>query len=129
MNRPFKNKKLLILGATPNEILVVKRAQELGAYVITTDYNKDYRLSPAKYVSDECWDISWSDIEELKQKCILSNVNAVVAGFSEIRVDNQIKLCRELGLPCYVNEEQLEITRDKIPSNFKLFFINIARKA
>ena len=114
MNRPFKNKKLLILGATPNEIPVVKRAQELGAYVITTDYNKDYRLSPAKYVSDECWDISWSDIEELKQKCILSNVNAVVAGFSEIRVANQIKLCRELGLPCYVNEEQLEITRDKV---------------
>ena len=114
MNRPFKNKKLLILGATPNEIPVVKRAQELGAYVITTDYNKDYRLSPAKYVSDECWDISWSDIEVLKQKCILSNVNAVVAGFSEIRVANQIKLCRELGLPCYVNEEQLEITRDKI---------------
>jgi len=37
-----------------------------------------------------------------------------IAGYSEIRVANQIKLCRELGLPCYINEEQLEITRDKI---------------
>lgn len=114
MNRPFENKNLLILGATPNEIPVVKRAQELGAYVITTDYNTDHILSPAKDVSDECWDISWSSIEELKQKCILRNVNAVLAGYSEIRVANQIKLCRELGLPCYINEEQLEITRDKI---------------
>jgi len=77
MNRPFENKKLLILGATPNEIPVIKRAQELGAYVITTDYNTDHILSPAKDVSDECWDISWSSIEELKQKCILSNVKAV----------------------------------------------------
>lgn len=114
MNKPFKNQKLLILGATANEIPVVKRAQELGAYVITTDYNKDYRLSPAKYVSDECWDISWSDISELKQKCIENGVTGVFAGYSEIRVDNLIKLCKELGLPCYVNEEQLAITRDKI---------------
>ena len=114
MNKPFENKKLLILGATPNEIPVVKRAQELGAYVITTDYNKDYKLSPAKYYSDECWDISWSDIEELKKRCVESGVTGVIAGFSEIRVDNQIRLCKELGLPCYVNEEQLAITRDKI---------------
>ena len=88
MNKPFENKKLLILGATPNEIPVVKRAQELGAYVITTDYNKDYKLSPAKYYSDECWDISWSDIEELKKRCVESGVTGVIAGFSEIRVDN-----------------------------------------
>lgn len=114
MNKPFENKKLLILGATPNEILVVKRAQELGAYVITTDYNTEHKLSPAKDVSDECWYISWSSIHELKKKCIESGVTGIIAGYSEIRVDNQIKLCKELGLPCYVNEEQLEITRDKI---------------
>ena len=52
MNKPFENKKLLILGATPNEIPVVKRAQELGAYVITTDYNKDYKLSPSSEKAD-----------------------------------------------------------------------------
>lgn len=114
MQKPLKNKKLLLLGATPNEIPVVKRAQELGAYVITTDYNLDHKLSPAKDVSDEYWDISWSSISELKQKCSENGISGILAGFSEIRVENQIKLCKELGLPSYVNEEQLEITRDKI---------------
>lgn len=114
MERIFAGKKLLILGATPNEIPLVKRAQELGAYVITTDYNLDYDKSPAKKISDECWDISWSDLEELERKCKENKVDGITAGFSEIRVDNLIRLCKQLNLPCYINDEQLAITRDKI---------------
>lgn len=114
MKNNLIGKKLLVLGATPNEIPLVKRAQELGIYVITTDYNKDYTLSPAKNVSDECWDISWSDLDTLQKKCIESGVNGITAGFSEIRVENMIKLCERLGLPCYITKEQLAITRDKI---------------
>ena len=45
-------KKLLILGATAGETTLVKRAPDLGVYVIVTDYNTDYALSPATYIAD-----------------------------------------------------------------------------
>lgn len=43
-----------------------------------------------------------------------SGVDGILAGYSEFRVENMIKLCERLNFPCYINNEQLEITRDKI---------------
>ena len=107
-------KKLLILGASPNEVTMIRRARELGVYTIVTDYNSDHRVSPSKDVADEYWDISWADLDTLEKKCREEKVDGVVAGFSEIRVEKNILLCERLGLPCYINMEQLDITRDKI---------------
>ncbi len=106
--------KLLILGATYHEIDIIKRAHSKGIYVIVTDNNLDWSKSPAKYMADEAWNISWSDIDTLAQKCQEVNINGVIAGFSEFRVENMIKLCERLGLPCTLSMEQLDITRDKI---------------
>ena len=110
----IKQKKLLILGATNDEIVIIGRAKSLGLYTIVTDYHTDWSLSPAKSVADEAWNISWSDISLLAEKSRAVGIDGVIAGFSEFRVENMIKLCRELGLPCYINDEQLEITRDKL---------------
>lgn len=114
MSAVLNGKKLLILGATTNEIALVKRAQSFGVYVIVTDSHLDYDLAPAKYVADEAWDISWSDMDRLEQMCISQQIDGVTAGFSEFRIENTIQLCSRLNLPCYVTMEQLEITRDKI---------------
>lgn len=114
MYKNLKGKKLLILGATPGEMSLVKRAQKFGCYVIVTDNHKDYLLSPSKYIADEAWDISWSDIDALEEKCIEKKVDGVTAGYSEFRIENAIKLCGRLHLPCYCNMRQLEITRDKV---------------
>lgn len=110
----LKGKKLLILGAGPVETTLVTHAKELGVYTIVTDNNVDHCISPAKDLSDEYWDISYSDIDKLVEMCIDKKIDGVISGYSEIRVENNIKLCERLGLPCYVNMEQLEITRDKI---------------
>lgn len=114
MKPDLTGKKLLILGAGPVETTLVSRAQELGIYVIVTDYNLDHRLSPAKDMADEYWDVSWSDLDTLEKLCRESHVDGVISGYSELRVENNIKLCQRLGLPCYCNEEQLAFTRDKI---------------
>ncbi len=106
--------KLLILGATVNEISVVKKAKSMGLYTIVTDNHIDWSLAPAKAIADEAWDISWSDIESLTIKSKEVGVDGVIAGFSEFRVENMVRLCRALSLPCYINEEQLEITRNKV---------------
>ena len=110
--KELEGKKLLVIGASNSEVDVVKIAQSLGCYVIVTDYRsgKDF---PAKPVADEAWDISWTDYDALEKKCRENNVTGVMAGFSEIRVDAMIEMCERLGLPCYINREQLEITRDK----------------
>ena len=113
MKDVLKNKKLLILGATPSEVELIKRAQEFGVYVIVTDNNTDRSISVAKNYADEAWDISWSDLDALESKCRECGVDGVTAGWSEFRVENTIKLCERLGLPCYCNLEQLEITRNK----------------
>ena len=113
MTTEIRGKKLLILGATPNESCIVERAHDFGVYVIVTDYNTDHSLSPAKDIADEYWNISWSDLDTLEGLCKEKKIDGVLAGYSEIRVDNAIKLCRRLGLPCYLKEDQLEITRNK----------------
>ena len=106
--------KLLILGATYHEIDIIERARNKGIYVIVTDNNLDWSKSPAKYVADEAWNISWSDIDALVLECRESKVNGIIAGFSEFRVENMIKLCEKLGLPCTLSMKQLNLTRDKI---------------
>lgn len=106
-------KKLLVLGASNAEVDVVKIAQSMGYYVIVTDYYTDKNLIPAKYVANEAWNISWTDYDSLVSQCIKSNVDGVLAGFSEFRVESMIELSSRLNLPCYINKEQLDITRDK----------------
>ncbi|MCH5154165.1 MAG: sugar transferase [Clostridiales bacterium] len=107
-----RGKRLLILGGSALEITLVERAKQLGVYTIVTDYY-DTDVSPAKKIADEYWDISWSDIDALEKKCRKNNVDGVLAGYSEFRVENLIKLCNRLHLPCYLNDEQLDITRNK----------------
>ena len=107
-----RGKRLLILGGSALEITLVERAKQLGVHTIVTDYY-DTNVSPAKKIADEYWDISWSDIDALEKKCRKSNIDGVLAGYSEFRVENLIKLCKRLNLPCYLNEEQLDITRNK----------------
>lgn len=110
----LKGKKLLILGGEAIYIPVVKRAKELGIYVVITDYHTNYDSSPAKYIADEAWNISWSEVELLEKKCYENKIDGILGGFSEFKVEYAIKLSKKLGLPCYCTEEQLEITRDKI---------------
>ena len=109
-----KQKKLLILGGNILEKEIVNRAKKLGYYTIVTDNHTDWNLSPAKIIADEGWNISWSDVDELEKKCKEEGVHGVLAGFSEFRVENMIKLCNRLHLPCSLTMEQLEVTRDKI---------------
>ena len=106
-------KRLLVLGGNYTEFVIVKRAKALGVYTIVTDNHTDWSLSPAKQIADEAWNISWSDIDALYRKCSETEVDGVLAGFSEFRVENMIKLCSLLNLPCSLTMDQLNITRDK----------------
>ena len=109
----LKGKKLVVLGGAANESTLVKRAQELGIYVIVADYYKDISLSPAKAYADEAWDVNWTDVDEMVRLCRAHGIDGVIAGYSEVKIDYLIRICEALGLPCYCTKEQLEITRNK----------------
>lgn len=119
MSNRLKNKKLLILGGSRDEVSLVQRAKEKGIYTIVADYYLDRKISPAKEVADEAWDVSWSDLDKLEKLCKINKIDGVTAGYSEFRIENLIKLCQRLELPCYLNMEQLDITRNK--NKFKEF--------
>lgn len=106
-------KKLLILAGSCHEIDLVLRAKERGIYTIVTDMY-DTQRSPAKLLADEYWNVSWSDIDELAIRCTDEKVDGVIGGYSEIVVENVIKLTKRLGLPCFSTMDQLDVTRDKI---------------
>ncbi len=115
MFEDLKGKRLLILGCSMDECQIVKIAQDMGVYTITTDNHTNWDDAPAKKISDEAWDISWSDIDLLKEKAIECKVDGVIAGYSEFRTNCAIKLSRELGTSFYiVDEDQLAVTRDKL---------------
>ena len=109
----LRGKKLLILVGGLNLISLVERAKELGIYTIVTDYY-DVKRSPAKLVADEYWDISWSDIDTLEKKCREEKIDGITTGYSESPVGCCIQLCERLGLPCYCDERQLALTKDKV---------------
>lgn len=109
-----EGKTLLVLAGDADTVSLVKRAKELGCKVIVSDYYTNPVLSPCKAIADEAWDISWNDVEALSQAAKVAGVDGVMAGYSEPRIQSVIEVCAKLGLPCYSNIEQLDITRDKI---------------
>ncbi len=113
MDTNLKGKKLLILGAYKSEIEIVRCAQALGIYTIVTDNHLNKDEAPAKYVADEYWDISWSDIDMLSEKCKAERVDGVMAGFSEKRVENASKLCAVIGKPFYTDGVNLDTILNK----------------
>jgi len=115
MFEELKNKRLLVLGCSQSECQIVRAAQEMGIYVITTDNHENWDDAPAKKIANEAWNISWSDIPALKKKCEERSVDGVIAGYSEFRTNCAIKLSQELGTHFYIeNEEQLAVTRDTL---------------
>lgn len=106
-------KKILILGASCYEIIIIEHARNLGYYTIVTDNRNELSVVPAKSIADEAWNISWTDIDSLEKKCVEEGVCGVIAGFSEFRVESMIKLSSNLSMPCWLTLEQLDITRNK----------------
>lgn len=115
MFEDLKGKKLLILGCTTDDCQIVEAAKAMGIYTITTDNHTDWDDAPAKKLSDEAWNISWADIEILKDKALAAHVDGVMAGYSEFRTKCAIQLSKALGTHFYIeDEDQLKVTRDKL---------------
>lgn len=108
------SKKLLILGAYQNEADIVRVAKSIGIWTIVTDNRVDWQKVPTKLLADEAWDISWSDLDALENKCRENKVDGVFAGFDEKRIALAKRLCAKLQIPFYAEDVDLDRINDKI---------------
>ena len=108
--KEFEGKKLLVLGGIKLACDIVKRAQEMGAYVVVADYNTD---SPAKQIADEAVLIDVLDVDAIVDYCQNAHIDGVTTGFVDILLQPCYEVCKRLGLPCYLTPKMIEVSTNK----------------
>ena len=98
------------MGGVTKAIDIVKTAQEMGVYVLVTDYLTD---SPAKKVADESSMTSTTDVDAVVQLCNDKNVDGVFTGYIDSMLPYCCDVCNKLNLPFYATKDQIEICIDK----------------
>ena len=101
----MKEKKILILGANPETVSLIKRARGMGLYTIVTDNNpKAY----AKAYADKSYNINAVDVDELVALAKKENVDGILVGVAESLLPAYCELCNRLNMPCYSTLEKFE---------------------
>lgn len=113
MQEKIRGKKLLILAGAPVHCKVVHSAREMGVHTIVTDYLR-YEDSPAKQISDEHWNFSVSQVDEIVERCKKEKVDGVLNFCIDPAQRPYQKICESLGLYCYGTEEQFDLLTDKV---------------
>lgn len=108
----LQGKKLLILGGPALACEIVKKAQELGIYVIVTDWYSEDR-SPAKKLADKSLMVSTADVTTLTALVRDEEIDGILTGFTDSTLPYYQQLCERVDLPCYATAEQINITTNK----------------
>lgn len=88
-------KKLLLLGGSHAEIPLIKAAQELGWYVITTGNNRDGLGHP---FADKTVFADFSDKNAMLELARNEGVQAVCSGCNDFALLSTVYVCEKLGL-------------------------------
>ena len=98
--------KVLILGANPETVSLIKRAKERGLYTIVTDNNPN---AYAKKFADQAENVNALDVEGLVELAKREHVSAVLVGVAESLLPAYCEVCKQLELPCYSTADKFEI--------------------
>ena len=88
--------KLLLLGGSHAEIPLIKAAQELGWFVITTGNNRDGLGHP---YADKTVFADFSNKEAMLELAKAEGVSAVCSGCNDFALLSTVYVCEQLGLP------------------------------
>lgn len=103
-------KKLLILGANPETVSLIKKAKDMGFYTIVTDNNPQ---AFAKAYADKPCNVDAMDIEGLVNLAKEENVCGIVVGVAESLLPTYYEVCKILNLPCYSSIDKFKIMINK----------------
>lgn len=92
----MSDKRILILGASKDQIPMIQLAKKLGFYTITADFNAD---APGKSIADEFHLVSIRDEEKVELLAKELNVDGITSMITEAGVLSIFHSCQNLGLP------------------------------
>lgn len=108
----LKEKKLLVMGGSVLSCEIVKKAQAMGIYVVVTDWYSENK-SPAKKIADKSFMISTANVSQVCNLIEEENIDGVITGFTDSTLQYYQQVCEKLKLPCYITEDQINITTNK----------------
>lgn len=89
-------KRLMILGGANSQTPAVRRAKELGYYVITCDYLPE---NPGHKFSDRYINVSTTDREAVLRLAREAEIGGILAYASDPAAETEAYVCDKLGLP------------------------------
>ena len=119
----LKSKKLLIIGANPETIPLVEKANEMGVRTIVTSNRSG---DAAKKVAWKACDVDGMDVPGLIALAKEEQVDGVLVGVADMLVSAYCKVCQALGLPCYATQEIVDIFsfKDRFKSTCETYGIH-----
>lgn len=112
MDSILKDKKLLVLGGAQLSCEIIHKAQDMGIYVVVTDYN-EVKDSPGKRIADESFMVSTTDVDAVVELIEKESIDGVIVGFNDMLLPYYAEICRRTGLPAYGTKEQFDIFINK----------------
>lgn len=88
-------KKLLMLGGANSQLPAIKRAKELGYYVITCDYLPE---NPGHKISDEYVNVSTVDQEAILKLALEHKIDGIIAYASDPSAESAAYVIDQIGL-------------------------------
>lgn len=85
-----------MLGGSMQQIPIIKRAKEMGLYVITCDYCPD---NPGHKFADEYYNVSTTDLDAVLELAKRINIDGIVAYASDPAAPTAAYVSEKLGLP------------------------------
>lgn len=89
-------KRILMLGGSTSQVCAIKKAKEMGHYVIICDYLPD---NPGQYVADEFYQVSTTDKEAVLALAKGLDLDGVVCYASDPAAPTAAYVCEALGFP------------------------------
>lgn len=89
-------KRVLMLGGSTSQVKAIKKAQEMGLYVIICDYLPD---NPGRLVADEFYQVSTTDAQAVYELAQTLNLDGVVCYASDPAAPTAAYVCEKLGFP------------------------------
>ena len=92
----MKQKKILLLGGSAQQVVAIKTAKQLGYYTVLCDYLPD---NPGQYVADKYHNASTTDVEAVYGIARLEQVDGILAYASDPAALPAAIVAERLGLP------------------------------
>lgn len=92
----MKQKKILLLGGSAQQVVAIKTAKALGYYTVLCDYLPD---NPGQYVADKYYNASTTDVEAVYRIAQEEQVSGILAYASDPAALPGAIVAERLGLP------------------------------